>query len=284
VMTLQAANFNADRYDDLLIATGTNGNLSGIYLLWGGADGLTAGDLGSMDVSQAGHVVLASGTWQQALALGDLDGDNIVDLGLVRNGVVDVVASGDTPFADSNVDVVHLGGDGNDTLTGAVGRDWIAAGAGSDTVSGGAGNDTLIGGKGADLMIGDAGNDTYSFFAGDGQDIIRNNAVDETAEIDILRLGSGIQRDEIWLERIDDDLRLSVLGTTDSVTMEDWFSSPAARLDRIETADGDVLADDMVSDLVQAMAMHSKPDEPYHSVAESPADLLDALNLAWEEN
>jgi Ca2+-binding RTX toxin-like protein len=284
VMTLQAANFNGDAFSDLMIATGTNGYLTDVYLLWGAAAGLPTGSLATMTTAQVGHLVLATGVWDQAVALGDLDGDNIADLGLVRNGSVDVVASGDVPFATGQYDTIYLGGTGNDTLAGGAGRDWMSGGGGNDTLSGNAGDDLLMGGAGNDVVQGGGGNDTYVFGLGDGQDIIRNGAVNEVVETDVLQLGAGIRREDLWLERVGGDLRLSVLGTDDSITVNDWFANPAARIDTIETAAGDRLADDMVSDLVQAMAFHAKPEESFHSAVETPVDLLAALDLAWEEH
>ena len=284
VMGLHAANFNADSWGDLLVANGSNGMLTSLSLVWGGAGGLAAGTLSQMQASQAMQVSLAAGTWDQVVSLGDVDADGIDDFGLSRNGKVDIIGSSDIPFSDiAHFDRLSLGGSGTDTLTGSNGRDWMKGGAGADTLSGGGGDDVLNGGAGNDVLSGGAGSDTYSFGRGDGQDVIRNAAVDEAAEDDVLRLGAGIRREDLWLERIGDDLRLSVLGGSDSVTVDDWFASPAARLDAIETADGDRLSDDMVSDLVQAMAFHAKPAEAFASVPETPADLLAALDLAWEE-
>jgi Ca2+-binding RTX toxin-like protein len=60
------------------------------------------------------------------------------------------------------------GGDGNDTLTGALGNDLLFGGAGADRLSGRQGNDVLTGGTGADILTGGLGRDVM--IGGEGAD------------------------------------------------------------------------------------------------------------------
>ena len=64
------------------------------------------------------------------------------------------------------------GGDGNDYLSGGNGS---RTGSGDDTLIGGEGNDTLVGEDGNDILIGGNGNDHYYYYAGTGQDVIKDD-------------------------------------------------------------------------------------------------------------
>ncbi len=80
------------------------------------------------------------------------------------------------------------GGDGNDQISGGAGDDVAAGGGGSDTLSGGEGNDLLLGGAGRDYIGGGAGNDILDAGAdgaevdgGDGDDVLVLGASDLAA-------------------------------------------------------------------------------------------------------
>jgi hypothetical protein len=93
----------------------------------------------------------------------------------VPAGVLPVIRSGagdDTVTVDPNVrvNVVILGGDGNDTITGGAGSDTILAGAGNDKVQAGAGDNYVSGGSGNDYLAGGRGNDTLR--GGRGEDVL----------------------------------------------------------------------------------------------------------------
>jgi hypothetical protein len=59
-----------------------------------------------------------------------------------------------------------IGGDGNDTLSGAAGDDTINGGRGRDSLAGNAGDDRLAGGRGRDTFLGHEGDDILSGGAG----------------------------------------------------------------------------------------------------------------------
>ncbi|WP_159076069.1 calcium-binding protein [Microvirgula aerodenitrificans] len=124
------------------------------------------------------------------------------------------------------------------------------------------GNSTYLGGKGDDIIwdVG-GGSDTYLFSRGDGQDTIHDFAYDsgEAAHADKIVFGAGIAADQIWLEKIGYDLKLDAIGTSDSITIRDWYSSAGFRIEQIATADGQILLDAQVNNLVQAMASFSPP-------------------------
>jgi Ca2+-binding RTX toxin-like protein len=63
-----------------------------------------------------------------------------------------------------------IGGDGNDTLSGAGGDDTIDGGRGSDVLAGDGGDDRLIGGRGRDTLWGHEDDDIL--FGGTGRDTL----------------------------------------------------------------------------------------------------------------
>jgi Ca2+-binding RTX toxin-like protein len=145
------------------------------------------------------------------------------------------------------------GGGGNDTLSGLAGNDNLSGAAGKDSLNGGLGADTLSGGLGNDTLVGDKGNDTYLFARGDGMDTI----VDKDSTFfnsDALKIANA-KSNQLWFTRSGNNLNIAIIGTTDKVTIQDWYTSSANRVEKI-TALGDnkTLNLSRLSGLVSAMA------------------------------
>jgi len=118
---------------------------------------------------------------------------------------------------------VLAGTPGDDTLTGYAGRDVINGGLGDDVISAGGGNDDLEGGAGNDLLIGGTGDNTFVFGRGDGQDTI-------AAEWDLfygkqsrLVFRSNVLPSDVQASRVANDLILTLTGSSDAVTIRDYF-------------------------------------------------------------
>ncbi|MDD5385403.1 MAG: calcium-binding protein [Gallionella sp.] len=77
--------------------------------------------------------------------------------------------------------------------------------------------------------------DIYLFNPGSGQDII-----DDTACVDILRIGAGVLPADIIFARNGMDVVLCINGTDDQLTLQNWGRSRSARIECIEFADGTV--------------------------------------------
>jgi Ca2+-binding RTX toxin-like protein len=127
-----------------------------------------------------------------------------------------------------------------------------------NTLSGMAGDDTLDGRAGNDILRGGAGNDTYVLGAGYGSDTVREN---DTAEgnSDAVQFLAGIAADQIWLRHVGNNLEASIIGTTDKLTMENWYLGSGYHVEQFKTADGKLLLDSRVDNLVQAMAAFAPP-------------------------
>lgn len=136
----------------------------------------------------------------------------------------------DRLFGEAGNDTLW-GDDGDDLLDGGEGTNLLLGGDGNDTIFGGSGVDELDGGMGNDVLTGGAGADTFVFTAGSGQDTI----VDGTAED---RVHTGLRSDEVTVGRSGNNLVLVVPGTTNQLTMKDFFLAPAQQLGEIQFGDG----------------------------------------------
>ncbi len=159
-------------------------------------------------------------------------------------------------------DSVH-GDDGDDTLHGDAGNDWIYGDAGSDTLHGGVGDDGLLGGSGADTLEGGAGDDWLD--GGGGDDVYRwgrgagSDTVVDGSGSDVLSVLAGVTSEQIWLRQAGDHLEISVIGTADTLTVEDWYVDAGHQLTSLQLADGQSLLAANVQQLVDAMAAFAPP-------------------------
>ncbi|WP_297324079.1 calcium-binding protein [Nitrosomonas sp.] len=128
---------------------------------------------------------------------------------------------------------------GNDYLYGSDGNDMLLGGDGQDVLYGNAGNDILDGGLGAgDTLIGDVGNDVYLFAAGDGNTTISNYDTSANHN-DVLRFAAGINPTGVLAARSGNDLRLTIQGTGEIITIQNHFiSGNQYMLNAVEFADG----------------------------------------------
>jgi Ca2+-binding RTX toxin-like protein len=159
---------------------------------------------------------------------------------------------------------------------------------GFDMLYGDDGNDMLGGGRGNDSLAGGAGSDSYYFLRGDGTDLVQEN--DATAgNTDVLLFstvfdGREIKHDQIWLQRIANDLIVSVLGEkNDKVTVSHWYLGESRHLDQIKSGNGLTLLDGNVDKLVQAMAAFTPPPPGQFTLPENyRAVLAPVLAASWQ--
>lgn len=219
---------------------------------------LTAGivrsdlQIGRLGATGAGQVVLSLGTSATGVDLITLDNAGSWE-GLTLSFADGSIVSGADIMAVATKPP-------NLTLTGGAGKDRLTGGDGDDTLLGLAGSDTLSGGLGDDLLIGARGNDTYLFERGGGRDVIQDQ--DGTwFNSDLLKISDATSR-QLWFSRSGDNLDISVIGTTDRVTIDGWYASSKNRVEKI-TALGDnkTLSYTKVNALVSAMSAFAPPAE-----------------------
>jgi len=181
--------------------------------------------------------------------------------------------TGDGGFIKGNVLANQiLAGDGIDYLNGLAGDDSIYAGAGDDYLTGGSGSDLLNGGDGGDVYFesGNFGADTASEFSVDGTD---DSAYFATASTDKLWFSHDLTTD---------DLVLTVIGTSNSLTIANWYAGSEYQIEQFNTYVAGTttlktLNAGNVEALVQAMATLTPPPAGQTTLTADQHTALDTL-------
>jgi Ca2+-binding RTX toxin-like protein len=279
-------------------------------------DNLLFGDAGNDSlVGMAGNDTLDGEEGNDSLVGGDGDdvyvvdaaGDVVSELGTgtdtVRSSfsnwslganLENLVYTGMAAFTGSGNSLNNLitGGAGDDALDGGIGYDTLDGGLGNDSLVGGDGRDMLLGGEGNDILMGALGNDTYQFGRGDGVDIINENDFTMGNSSDTLVFLTGVNNDQLWFEQVGNDLKVSVLGTQDSMTITNWYVDGSYQVEQFSaynlahTATYTLLASN-VDALVTAMASVTKPTATTGLNSLTGTDrttfqnVIDEINLKW---
>ncbi|MFC1835941.1 calcium-binding protein [Thermodesulfobacteriota bacterium] len=187
---------------------------------------------------------------------------DMVVMGTEADDVLKGFARADTMAGFGGNDTLY-GLDGDDTLDGGSGDDTLWGDYGNDTLRGGDGDDTLVGGsRSDDILDGGTGNDhlyggrllsrwrdlddengddTFGFGRDYNQDTISDHDTVE-GNIDTIRLADDLTPNDVFVQRDFTDLVLSITGTSDTLTVKNWFwnDSDQYKVERIEFGDGTV--------------------------------------------
>jgi Ca2+-binding RTX toxin-like protein len=191
-------------------------------------------------------------------------------------------AGNDSLLGGSGNDVLD-GGDGADTLDGGSGDDVLRGGAGNDTLSAGSGADQLMGGTGSDMLTGGSGNDLYSFDRGDGQDAITDTD-SLNGNQDQLLFGTTINPLDLVIARQANDLRLTIHGTGDAVTIQNWYTAQTTnQIEDLQAGNGEHLLNTQVDQLIQSMASFSQQTGLTwdQAVDQRPQEVQTVLAASW---
>jgi hypothetical protein len=122
----------------------------------------------------------------------------------------------------------------------------------------------------------------YHFARGEGQDVIYD--YDTTSgNSDVLAFGENIAADQLWFKKSGSHLEISVLGTSDKVTINNWCTGSAGtyRVETIKAGDGATLDHLEVQTLVDAMAKYAQPQDTNLSGA-GYENLIQIIDSTWE--
>jgi Ca2+-binding RTX toxin-like protein len=201
---IRVGDFSLSRVDGQIILVLTDGSRLDIL---GAVPSIRFGT-GVIWESRAVEVILAGGVFLE----GGLGGD-------ILNG-----EEGADSLWGNDGDDSLFGYDGMDSLIGDLGNDVIWGGEGDDFLEGGAGADFLGGGQGNDLLEGGEGVDCYLLNAGFGSDTIRFYWSEEGGLADKILFKNVRSSSELIFSRLDaDSLVVSVVGTSDSILVRDFF-------------------------------------------------------------
>ena len=203
-----------------------------------------------------------------------------------------VVSTGDTVVEQANegTDTVQsdvswtLGANlENLTLTGTAAINAAGNGLANVLTGNGAANQ-LAGGTGNDTLRGGLGNDTYLVNRGEGQDLIAENDA-TVGNADTLLYGATINPLDLVLSRQANDLRLAIHGSTDYVTVQNWYSTPTtAQVETIQAGNGQALLSTQVDQLIQAMAGFTTQTGLTwdQAIDQRPQDVQTVLAASWQ--
>ena len=139
----------------------------------------------------------------------------------------------------------------------------------------------MRGGFGNDMVNGGSGSDTYLFGRGEGQDFVR----DSGGSSDKIQYDSGIDPLDLLISRQANDLRLAIHGATDSVTIQNWYTSPTTnQVETIQAGNGQTLLSTQVDQLIQAMASFSQQSGLTwdQAIDQQPQQVQNILAASWQ--
>jgi Ca2+-binding RTX toxin-like protein len=264
---------------------------SGTNTLTGGAGNdtyvVTTGDTVTEGASAGTDTVQSSVTWTLGSNLENLTLTGTSAINGTGNTLDNVLIgnSGVNTLTGSSGNDTLDGGAAADTLTGGTGNDTYVldnagdvvnenANEGTDTVqssvtytlgtnvenltltgasaingTGNASNNTLAGNSANNVLTGLGGNDTYQYSRGGAQDTVVDNAGSDT-----LLFGATINPIDLVLSRTGNDLWLSIHGSSDRVSIQNWYGGATNQTETIQAANGQHLLNTQVDQLIQAMA------------------------------
>ncbi|RZU46896.1 hemolysin type calcium-binding protein [Fluviicoccus keumensis] len=250
-----AINAIGNEYDNFIQGNGNNNSIVG---------GLGNDTLDGM----AGNDTMLGGLGDDVYFV-DNTSDSVTEL--AGEGVDTVYSQATTYTLGANVENLVLVGLNNISGVGNTQDNAITGNAGANVLSGGGGNDTFNGMQGNDTITGGTGNTSYLFARGDGTD-----SVSDTGGVDSFTFDSSVNHTQLWFAQSGNDLVVTVIGTTDQVTFNGWFTAAANHIETISTGDGFAIDDSSVGTLVTAMAAFTQPPLGY---TDMPPEYFDSLEL-----
>lgn len=217
--------------------------------------------------SAANQLIGGAGNDTYVVSVGDVIIEN-------ANEGTDTVQSDANWTLEANLEHLTLTGTAAIDATGNMLNNRLTGNNADNQLAGGAGNDTMRGGLGSD---------TYLVNRGEGRDVIVEN--DSTSgNSDLLQYGATINPLDLVISRQVNDLRLTVHGSADQVTIRDWYLSPNHHIETVQAGDGALLLSTQVDQLIQAMASFSQQTGLTwdQAIDQRPQDVQAILAASWQ--
>ncbi|MEJ8554709.1 calcium-binding protein [Tepidibacter sp. Z1-5] len=258
------SNVHAGDGDDIVYDySGNRGVYDGIIINVSGGNGYDRVDYSKSDLNvnidlKFGTAEFGDGSKHNVLGFESVIGSNLSDS--IKGNYADNHLEGkdgdDSIYGYEGNDRIHgdegndniVGGEGNDMLFGENGDDTLVGNEGNDMITAGEGDDTLVGSEGNDMLFGGNGTDTYKFEGSFGNDMI----YDPGDGNDIISFEDK-RKEDIFFERENDNLIIKVIGESNSITVNNWYSEKDCKLD-IKYADGSSITKNKIDLLVDQMA------------------------------
>lgn len=224
-----------------------------------------AGSASAVTASGGQHLLLLSGESASA----HLSGAGANEIAVTAAGAKLTLGDGDTTIVLRGFDATVASGDGNNRVSSVDPMADIALGDGNNTVSGHF--ESLSVGTGRNV-IESTGLPGTLLRLGDGEDVATLKSPSTTVHVGHgkyeleyeglhgkLIFSPDIAAERLWFQHTGSDLRVSVTGGSETVTLKDWYAPTEDRPSTIVAGDGKQLASGQVENLVQAMAAFSQP-------------------------
>lgn len=206
----------------------------------------------------------------------DNTGDLVIEL---ANNGIDQIHSLLSYTLTANVENLSLTGAAAINGTGNQLNNVLTGNSATNVLTGVNGNDTLRGALGNDTVNGGSGNDTFLFGRGDGQDLVQDNS----GSADKLLYDAGINPLDLVISHQANGLRLTIHGSPDQVTVQNWYVGTVNRTETIQAGNGQTLLSTQVEQLIQAMAGFTAQTGLTwdQAIDQQPAQVQTVLAASW---
>jgi len=99
----------------------------------------------------------------------------------------------------------------------------------------------------------------------------------------VLFVQEGVATDQLWFRHVGKNLEVSIIGTSDKMTIKDWYAGGANHVEQFLTSGGKVLLDSQVENLVSAMASFAPPSPGQTTLPQNYQSALGSVIAAnWQ--
>ncbi|GAB6852805.1 hypothetical protein JCM10599A_66090 [Paraburkholderia kururiensis] len=229
-----------------------SGDTLGVY---GSSNAVTVGTGSGVWLNGSTSTVHANGSGDSVTIGSNYTGNNIFGAGVTINA-----GSGDTLGVYGSSNVITEGAGSGLWLNGSSNTVYANGSGDSVTITVGADNSIIATGSSATLVLGDGAATVR--MTGTGSTVTAGHGayrMEFGAAGQQLRFGSDVLSSNLWFQEFGQDLQITVNGTSETVTLKNWYAGTPEQASSIIAGDGKTLAASSVNQLVQAMAAFPPP-------------------------